>query len=161
MQSPNMDDFQTHFMTHLIDASAMRTDLDNVKAQQAVNNNQVIAMLGRLTEKVEALQGALNAVPERITACRNDMRREIEKDFPNRVDAIAMETRIEEQVRTTDTKLSRQIASVENNVNGRMDKIERKIDTLLVKIGVGLFVSTVMFTAFWWIIENISPAILK
>ena len=154
-------DLQHQLLTHLIDAASIKSDVEHLKANAAANSNQVIGMLGALTAKVEGLQAALNAVPERISSCRDDMRREVEKDFPNRTDAILMENRIEEQVRATDEKLSAKIDEVTTGLKGRMDKIERKIDSLLVKIGVGLTVATVLLSAFWWAINNVSPTVLK
>jgi hypothetical protein len=110
----------------------------------------------------------MTSVPERIAACRLEMRREVDKDFPNRVDAIEMEKRIETQIRDTDKKLSDQIAAVDAgskarhaDMNTRIDGVKSELDKQWIKISTAVGVVILVFGLLAWGLQNISGSVLK
>jgi hypothetical protein len=83
------------------------------------------------------------------------MRHEIERDFPNRVDAVKMEQRIEDKIEGTDRKLSEQITSVQNGLNTRIDTVENKLDKQVIKITAAVSAVILSIGALAWIIDHL------
>ena len=117
-------------MKHLIEASKMQADIENLKVGQHETNSRVIALLGELAGDIKGLRVDLQNVPDKISVCRREMRREIEQDFPNKLEALQMEQRIEEKISETDKTLGVQISELDKKI----DKIEVKFDKQWVKI---------------------------
>jgi short-subunit dehydrogenase involved in D-alanine esterification of teichoic acids len=149
------------FLKHLVEAAGMKADIEHLRSTQSELTNRVLVSLGELAAELKSMRTDIQSVPERIANCRMEMRREVEKDFPNRVDAIEMEKRIENQMRETDHKLTKQITSVETNLNARIDKVDTKIDKLFVKIAATIAAVGTTLATVAWVIENVSPGVLK
>ena len=143
------EDFQTHFMTHLIDAASMRTDIENLKRADHDFNTRVLSSLDSLGNELKGMRDLIGFVPGQIAACRLDMRHEIERDFPSKMDALNMERRIEESVADTDKTLGLQIAAVGKKssediqaLKDQVTSVETKVDRQWLKITV--IVSTIV-----------------
>jgi hypothetical protein len=161
-------DLDARLLTHLVESAGMKSDIEHLRTNQNDLTNRVLVSLGELAGDVRAIRTDMSSVPERISACRADMRREIEKDFPNRVDAIEMEKRIEEQMRDTDRQLSRQITQVADNakelhaaLNTRIDGVENTLSKQWIKITTAITVVIVLLSLLAWALENISGDVLK
>lgn len=134
MPSAETESLQTELLRHLIDAAAMRQEIDNLRSNQADAQHRTAEMFGAVITKLDSLTSAVNAVPERIAACRAEMRREIEKDFPDRVAAMQMEKRIEDRVDAGDQNLSKQITDVQLSLNARISSVESGLKTEIASI---------------------------
>ena len=120
------EDFQTHFITHLIDAAAMRTDIENLKRADHDFNTRVLNSLDAVSTELKGLHDLIGLVPRQITACRLDMRNEIERDFPSKMDALNMERRIEESVADTDKTLGKQIAAIDTKLTNELQSVKEE-----------------------------------
>ena len=132
------DDVQAQLLSHLIDASAMRADIENLKQSDRDTSQRVLTMLGELSADIKALRQDVINVPQKISACRLDMRSEIERDFHSKNESMAMEQRIEKQITDTDKTLGKQIADVRTELT----KLDAKVDKIWIKITV--VVSTIV-----------------
>ena len=86
----------------------------------------------------EVLQEFPTMVANQIAHCRDDMRREMEKDFPSKIETMDMEKRIENKIDETDSTLGKQIG----NLDKKVDNLEVKVDRQWLKITV--IVSTIV-----------------
>lgn len=152
---------RAELLSHLVEASAMKTDIEHIKSNQAELTHRLLVSIGELSGDIKAMRTELQSVPDRIQACRLDMRREIEKDFPDRVDALEMEKRIEKQVEGTDRKLSEQLGNLNTVLNRRIDQVESKVDRVWIKITTAMTVVFVVAGLVAWILANVSGTVLK
>ena len=143
------EEFQARFMTHLIDAASMRSDIENLKRSDDDFKARVISALEGVSTELKGLRDIIGHVPEQIAACRLNMRHEIERDFPSKIDALNMEQRIEESVADTDKTLGLQIAAVGKkssediqSLKNQITSVENKVDRQWLKITV--IVSTIV-----------------
>jgi hypothetical protein len=87
----------------------------------------------------KALRDMLASFPSSVAAqidnCRKDMRREIEQDFPNKLEAMRMEQRIEEKIGETDKTLGKQISELDKKVDSVNEKVERQSLKIAVVVG--------------------------
>jgi len=168
MHDMHAGDVDARLLTHLVEAAGMKSDIENLRSNQAELTNRVLISLGELAGDIKAIRSDMAVVPERISACRADMRREVDKDFPNRLDAIEMEKRIENQIRDTDSKLSAQITQVDKGsqerhatLNTRIESVETKLDKQWIKITTAITVVLVVLGGFAWLVNNVSSSVLK
>ena len=122
--------FQQHFVEHLIDAARLSTKVENLEVEVGDVKNRTLTELTGLSVKLDALTVAIQAVPERISACRVEVRNEVERDFPNRRDSLEMEHRIEKKVEEGDRDLPKQISELSIKFTG----LETKVDKMWLKI---------------------------
>jgi len=148
-QAVQTENLTQHFLTHLIDAASMRTDIDNLKSRDSDFNMRMIASLDAITAELKALSAGISHVPRQISECRLDMRHEVERDFPSKVETLNMERRIEDKIGETDKTLGTQIAAVNTKLSGEMQELKAaqvelntKFDKQWLKITV--IVSTVV-----------------
>ena len=146
---------QSDLIKHLIDAAAMKADIDHIKSDQSDMMNRMLGALTEISSKLELMRESIANQPAKITECRTDMRHEIERDFPNRVDAVKMEQRIEDKIEGTDRKLSEQITSVQNGLNTRIDTVENKLDKQVIKITAAVSAVILSIGALAWIIDHL------
>jgi len=161
-------ELEARMLTHLVDAAGMKADIENLRTNQNELTSRVLVSLGELAGDLKAIRVDISAVPERISACRVDMRREVERDFPSRLDATEMEKRIENQIRETDRQLSHQISQVDAGSKERhaslktqIDAVEGKLDKQWVKITTAITVVILLLGGLAWVIDNISGNVLK
>ena len=159
--SASVENVHSELLAHLVEASAMRVEIDHVKTTQTELTHRLLVSMGELSGDIKAMRSEIQSVPDRIQTCRVEMRREIEKDFPDRVDALEMEKRIEKQMEATDRKLSEQVSSMNATLNRRIDQVEGKVDKAWIKVTTA--VSVILFVAglIAWVIDNIAAGVLK
>lgn len=145
---------QNELMKHLIEASRMQSDIDNLKSGQIDMNNRIIGMLGELAGDIKGLRVDLQGVPDKIAACRVEMRREVERDFPDRTDTLEMEKRIEKQIEATDRALSEQITEVNTNLNTKLSALDAKVERLWVKITATVTAVLGVAGFIAWVLQN-------
>ena len=140
---PSLDAIRSQFLEHLIDAAAMRADIENLKRADSDMNVRVLTALGEIAADMKSLREGMTAVPQQIAACRTDMRDEVERDFPSKPEAMAMEQRIEKQMAQVDKTLGTQIAEVDKKLTAGMtemsteiSKIDTKVEKMWIKITV-------------------------
>lgn len=148
------DAVQAQLLTHLIEAAAMRQDIDNLKANQGESYHRVVEMLSSLNTKMEGLQASIQSVPERIAACRNELRNEVKEAYPDRLAAERMERRIEDKVDEGDQALSAQIQSVSTDLNARITEVEKKVDRQWLKITWAVSIVGTIGACLVWLANN-------
>jgi len=121
---------------HLIEAAGMKADIENLKRQSAETNVRILTVLGEMSSDLKALRTDVAGVPHQIDVCRQDMRREVERDFPTKPEAILMEQRIEKQIAEVDKTLGKQIADVDTKLTQKLTDVENKVDRQWLKISV-------------------------
>lgn len=133
--------FQTQLIAHLMDAATMKADIENLKRAQGEQNARLLQVLHEMSADIKLLGAALTAVPKQISECRDDMRSEIERDFPSKPEAMSMEQRIEKQMADVDKTLGKQIADVDKrlttgmtDVAAQIAKVDNKVDRIWIKI---------------------------
>lgn len=152
---------RAELLSHLVESAAMKTDIEHIKSNQSELTHRLLVSIGELSGDIKAIRTEIQSVPDRIQACRLDMRREIEKDFPDRVDALEMEKRIEKQVEGTDRKLSEQLGNLNTVLNRRIDQVETKVDKVWIKITTAITVIIMVAGMVAWAVDNISTGVLK
>lgn len=127
--------------THLIDAAAMKADIENLKAADRELTQRILTILGELSSDIKVVRTDMATVPRQISECRGDMRDEVERDFPSKTEAMMMEQRIEKQISDTDRTLGRQIAEVDKkldtgmaDVAAQITRVDTKVDKIWIKI---------------------------
>lgn len=159
MHEHQSNELETQLLTHLVESAGMKSDIEHIKGLQADLTHRVLVSLGEVAGDIKAIRADLQAVPERIQACRVDVKREVEKEFPNRVDAIEMEKRIEKQVEITDRKLADQITAVQIGLTSRIDTVEKKVENVWIKITTAIAVLAAVAGSIAWAIDNLSIGI--
>lgn len=132
---------------HLIEAAGMKADIENLKHEGVAANERLLDVLREMSTDLKALRMDLGTVPRQIDSCRQDMRREVERDFPTKSEALQMEQRIEKQIADTDKTLGKQISDVDKKIDAKMAEVTvqiTKVDTKLNNLWIRL--SMVMLT---------------
>ena len=150
MQSPTPAEINTHLLEHLVEAASLKADVANIKSAQNDLTTRLLTQMGEIAGDVKAIRADLSTVPEKINACRIDMRREIERDFPSKPEVLQMEQRIEKKITDTDKTLGLQIAD-----------LKAKVDKLWVKIAATTTGAITVLGGVAWLIANISPGVLR
>lgn len=159
MHTSDATNLQAQLMTHLIDSATMKADIDNLKQSDRETNQRVLTMLGELVADMKALRNDLGGVPAQIAAGKTDMRAEIERDFPSKTEAMAMEQRIEKQLSDTDKTLGKQISEVDKkldsgmaDVTAQITKVDSKVDKIWIKITVVVATIVVVGGLIQWLL---------
>lgn len=142
-------DLQSQLITHLMDAATMKADIENLKRTQGEQNSHLLQVLREMSADIKLLGTALTAVPRQLSECREDMRDEIDRDFPSKPETMRMEQRIEKQMAEVDKTLGKQIADVDKrltsgmtDVAAQITKVDTKVDKIWIKIT--MVVTTIM-----------------
>lgn len=121
------ENMQSHFFEHLIDAASMRADIDNLKKADVDRDSRIVAMLTQVSADIKSLRDTVASVPRQIAECRVDMRREVDREFPNKIEAMEMERRIENQIGATDKTLGTKIDAVDKKLGIQIDAVDKKL----------------------------------
>lgn len=127
---------------HLIAREWAKNEIVSLRNGALESQRQLIEITGSFNNEMKNFREMLTNFPEniaeQISRCRIEIRREIDKDFPNKIEAIHMEQRIENKIGDTDETLGKQISALDKKVDG----IEVKVDKQWAKITV--IVSTIV-----------------
>ena len=136
------DSYTADEVQHLIAREWAKNEILTLRAGAVEFQKQLVEIGGTTNAELKHLRETLQEFPtmvaSQISHCREDMRREMEKDFPNRIEAMGMEQRIEEKIGETDATLGKQISALDKKVDG----LEVKVDKQWLKITV--IVSTIV-----------------
>jgi hypothetical protein len=146
------------FLTHLIDAASMRKDIEALQRRDNDIATRAFEKMSDLDNSVRVLHELLRDIPRQITVCRTDMRHEIERDFPNKMDIKDMETRIEKQAAETERDLSRQITKLDAKVDKNNADLNTKIEKLWLKITIPIVVVVALGGLAQWILTTMRLA---
>ena len=148
--NPSPQEINTHLLEHLVESASMKADIANIKASQHELTVRLLTQMGEIAGDVKAIRADLSTVPEKINACRADMRREVERDFPSKPEVLQMEQRIEKQITDTDKTLGLQIAD-----------LRARVDKLWIKITATVTGAITVLGGVAWLIANTSPGIFR
>jgi len=139
MTLPPQDQSRTYTeaeLQHLVAREWAKNAIIQLQGGQAELQKQLVELNSTFISEVRAFREALTSLPgliaSQIRDCRTDLRREIENDFPNNIEAMRMEQRIEDKIGATDTTLGKQISALDRKV----DSLESKVDKQWLKITV-------------------------
>jgi ATP phosphoribosyltransferase regulatory subunit HisZ len=154
------DPTATRLTDHLIEAAVMKARLEHVEAMQQNTNHQVLQAVGGIAADVKAIRTDLSTVPGQIQTCRAEIRREIERDFPNKEEALKMERRIEEQIEHTDRALGVQIAEVKtslgekiNLLSGEIQTVKYDVSKIWIKVAASVIAVVATAGAIMWLMD--------
>ena len=120
---------------HLIAREWAKNEILSLKAGSIEFQKQLVEIGGATNAELKHLRETLQEFPtmvaSQISHCREDMRREMTKDFPDRLEARDMEKRIEDKVDHTDRALSEQIAQVSTDLNAKITESNTNLNTKL------------------------------
>jgi predicted nucleic acid-binding Zn-ribbon protein len=142
------------FTAHLVEAAKMQGEIENLKSGQLDLQTRILGLLGELSGDIKGIRAEMQSVPDKIASCKVEMRREVERDFPDRMDALEMEKRIEKQIEATDRTLSEQITKVENSLNTKLTSVENKLDRQWIKITATITTVAAGAAAIAWVFKN-------
>jgi len=125
---------ESDFMKHLIEAAGMRADINSLQKSNAETNNRMFTILAEVSADIKAMRENMAHVPLQITECRRDLRHEVERDFPSKMETVQMERRIEEQINVVDKTLGKQIAEVSKSVSDQIVAVKDDIKSLNNKV---------------------------
>ena len=140
------------FLSHLIDAASMRKDIEALQRRDTDISNRAFEKLTELDNGIKVLHELLRDIPRQITVCRTDMRHEIERDFPSKMDIMNMEKRIEKQASETERDLSHQITKLDAKVEKNNADLNTKIEKLWLKITIPIAVIIALGGILQWIL---------
>jgi phosphate uptake regulator len=136
------DSYTLDEVQHLIAREWAKNEILSLKAGSIEFQKQLVEIGGATNAELKHLRESLQEFPSlvanQISHCREDMRREMTKDFPDRIETKDMEKRIEDKISQTDSTLGKQISSLDKKVDG----LEVKVDKQWLKITV--IVSTIV-----------------
>ena len=152
-QTTPKDSYSYDEVQHLIARDWARSEIKRLSEGQIELHRQMLDAIGTTNQELKAMRDVIITFPGLITTqisdCRKDMRREVEADFPSRLDAMNMERRIEDKVAETDKTLGLQIAAVGKkatddfqSLKDQLTCVENKVDRQWLRITV--IVSTVV-----------------
>jgi len=140
------------FLSHLIDAASMRKDIEALQRRDNDISNRAFEKLSEVGNSIKVLHELLRDIPHQITTCRTDMRHEIERDFPNKMDIMNMEKRIESQTSKTERDLSHQLTELDKKVDKNNTDLNNKIEKLWLKITIPIIVIIAMGGLIQWLL---------
>lgn len=112
--------------------------VDRLQESYVELSRSVASMNSMLALEFRGLRETLATVPtqlsQQIIDCRNQMRKEIENDFPDKLEASEMREHIEKQIATTDKTLGTQISAVDKKIDATDNKLSQQITALQVKV---------------------------
>lgn len=124
---------------HLIAREWAKNEIISLRNGHMELQRQMIEVTGATNAELKSLRETLiefpNSVANQIAQCRRELREEIEQDFPNKLEAIRMEQRIEDKIGDTDKTLGKQISDLDKKVDGINDKVERQWLKITVVVG--------------------------
>jgi hypothetical protein len=128
------DSYTLDEVQHLIAREWAKNEIISLKAGALEFQKQLVEIGGATNAELKHLRETLQEFPtmvaSQISHCRDEMRREIQKDFPDRLEAIAMEKRIEDKIGETDTTLGKQISSLDKKVDNTKNELTTDINSL-------------------------------
>lgn len=142
-------------VSHIVAREWAKNEILSLRQGQIDMQRQMIEVTGTISADVKSLRDALITLPatlaSQINESRREMRKEMEADFPSRLEAKDMEHRIEKKIDETDSKLGKQINSVDGkltDLKGDVDKQWIKITAIVVTvISIAGIVQWFIFTA--------------
>lgn len=171
------DSYSYDEVQHMIAREWAKGEIQSNKNGLFKLQQQVVEFMATAQADSKALRDLLAGFPvlvaNQIDASRKDMRREIQNDFPDKLEAERMERRIEDKIGATDKTLGKQIGDLDKkmdaslaelaaqikdvntdlagkikDVNGKVEKAWLKITvTVTTVIGVGGFITWLISTS--------------
>jgi hypothetical protein len=133
------DSYTADEVQHLIAREWAKNEIISLKAGALEFQKQLVEIGGTTNGELKHLRETLQEFPtmvaNQISQCRAEMRREIEQDFPNKLEAMRMEQRIEDKIGETDSTLGKQISSLDKKVDGLESKVEKQWLKITVVVG--------------------------
>ena len=138
---------------HLIAREWAKNEIITLRQGHLELQKQLVEFMGTNQADSKALREMLAGFPASVAAqidnCRKDMRREIESDFPSKLEAMRMEQRIEEKIGATDKTLGKQISELDKKMDtnsadltSQIKDVDNKVEKQWVKIAA--IVSTIV-----------------
>jgi hypothetical protein len=133
------DSYTADEVQHLIAREWAKNEILTLRAGAVEFQKQLVEIGGATNAELKHLRETLQEFPtmvaSQISHCRDEMRREIQKDFPDRIEAIAMEKRIEDKIGETDSTLGKQISALDKKVDGLESKVDKQWLKITVVVG--------------------------
>jgi hypothetical protein len=146
------------FRSHLIDAASMKKDIEALQRRDNEIMSRTFEKMADLDGSMKVLQELMRDIPRQISSCRLDMRHEVERDFPSKMDIKDMENRIERQASDTERDLSNQITKLDTKVDTNHNSLNTKIEKLWLKITIPIMVVIALGGLIQWVLVTMKMA---
>lgn len=128
---------------HLLARKMAAKQLAQLESGQLDLHKRLVDVVASFNAKFENLTNMISAQPAHVESCKVELRREIERDFPNRLEALQMEQRIEVRVAAVDDKVDK--------VDGKVEKMWLKIVVPISTIVAISSVATVLMNYYLFV----------
>lgn len=133
---------------HIVAREVAKQQVRELQSGLLATNKTLADLTANFTTELKSVRELLQKQPDQIRECRVDLRREIEKDFPNRLEMMDMENRIEDMISTGDAGLSSQIAAINVKVDKQWLKITVTLSVISASItGLGVAMNYYLMAA--------------
>jgi len=146
------------FRSHLVDAASMKKDIEALQRRDNEIMSRTFEKMADLDGNMKVLQELMRDIPRQISSCRTDMRHEVERDFPSKMDIKDMENRIEKQASETERDLSKQITKLDTKVDTNHNSLNTKIEKLWLKITIPIMVVIALGGLIQWVLVTMKMA---
>lgn len=93
---------------HIVAREVAKQQLQQLQSGQIELNKKMVEMVADFTAKLDGLTILISKQPEKMEKCRTELRREIEKDFPSKLEFNTMENHLKTQIGLLDKKVDMQ-----------------------------------------------------
>ena len=95
-------------MMHVVSREMAKQQIIQLQNGQIDLSQKMVAQGVHVNEKLELIFNMLQKHPEKMDKCKVDLRDEIDKDFPSKLDLAQMESHLKTQISTLNTKVDMQ-----------------------------------------------------
>lgn len=133
-QQDMKESYTANEVQHLIAREWAKNEIITLKNGALEFQKQLIEIGGTTNAELKHLRETLQEFPtmvsSQISHCREEMRQEIRKDFPDRLEARDMEQRIENKIGETDKTLGVQISELDKKADSTKAELTADINSL-------------------------------
>ena len=95
-------------MQHIVARKMAEQQIIQLQNGQLTIERRMVELVAGFNTKIESLIDMLQKQPEKMEKCKVDIREEIDKDFPSKLDLEKMESHLKTQISALNTKVDMQ-----------------------------------------------------
>ena len=99
---PDQDEFTDRLYTaddvqHIVAREMARRQIEQLQNGQLETNKRLVEMTAAFNAELKSLREMIASQPAQVDACRSELRHEIERDFPGRIEFLELEDKVDRQ----------------------------------------------------------------
>jgi hypothetical protein len=95
-------------MQHIVARKMAEQQIIQLQNGQLAIERRMVEMMASFNSKIENLIELMQKQPDKMDKCKVDLREEIDKDFPSKIDLERMEAHLKTQISALNTKVDMQ-----------------------------------------------------